>query len=371
MRWSYWFAIGVVVSVASHGLAQPPLPPRPSPWPNKLFVPDIATNRTQTPPQVLFHDFGEVPHGTVCSHTFKLTNIYMVPLQIMEVRTASTYLKFTASTRLIPTNETEDLTVTMDTGWFVGTSAQEFKVKIGPNPIDYAVFQVKAVSKTDVKISPGAVAFGTVAQGTNISREVKLEYRGRAPSWKVTEMVPVRGPLEVQVVETSRGGLLRGGVDYTIAVNLKASAPIGPVSEIITLKTNDPHTPEVHIAVTGVVAALLELDPIRPRIEAVPVGQSGLVRVYVRAAKPFRIEEIKGTDATLSVEPLADAALPVQVLTLKFKPAGIGVIVRQLRIRTDLDGGTTAVLRIEAEGIKASVVLPPPTAELVGPTMAP
>lgn len=358
MRRSYWLAIGLAASLAAGGSASPPAspppPPRPNPWPNKLFLPDIANNRTQPAPPVVVYDFGEVPHGTICTHTFKITNIYDVPLQIMEVRTSSAALGFVATTGILQPNETGELTVTMNTSWFVGMRSEKFHVKIGPTPVDYAVIQVQARSNTDTKINPGAVYFGTVAEGTKTSREVKIEYRGRSRDWKIVEVLPVSGPFDVQVSETSRGGPLWGGAEYRVTVHLKPTAPTGPISDSLILKTNDPANPTMQLAVTGTVVAPLEIFPGRGRVrlDGVPIGQFDTKRIYVRAAKPFKIEEIRGTDDVISVEPPKDASLPCQVLIIKFKPTRPGVLTRQLRIRTDLDGGTSAVLTVEAEGVK-------------------
>ena len=95
--------------------AQPP-----PPWANKFFLPDIATNREQTPPPVITHNFGEVPHGTLCVHKFTVTNIYDAPMQITEVRKSCTCLDYVPMTKVLQPNETAEFTVTMNTGKFVG-----------------------------------------------------------------------------------------------------------------------------------------------------------------------------------------------------------------------------------------------------------
>ena len=89
-------ATGLTLTVAA--LAQPsPPPPAPpatqpaqvAPWANKFFLPDIATNREQAAPAVISHNFGDVPHGTLCVHKFIITNIYDTPMQIIEVKKAA------------------------------------------------------------------------------------------------------------------------------------------------------------------------------------------------------------------------------------------------------------------------------------------
>lgn len=360
MTRAFWMTIGVGLSVAVAGVAQPPGPmppvspaPPPAPWANKFFLPDIAANREQPAPPFITHNFGDVPHGTLCVHKFTVTNIYDVPMQIIEVRKSCTCLDYVPLSKVLQPNEAGELTVTMNTGKFVGFNAQTFYVTFGPKFSSTAVIRVQANSRTEVTVNPGAVEFGTVAQGAKPVQAVTLAYTGKTRDWRVTEVVPPAGPLDVKVTEASRGGPLRGGAEYRVEVTLKSNAPAGPISEQITLKTNDPTNPLVQIAVRGSSVAPLDLIPNRVAFPgAVSVGKSLSFRVLVRAAKPFKIVGVEGEGQGLTVElPTTAAALPVQVITVKFEPTVPGTLTRELRIKTDLDGGATAVLPVEAEGV--------------------
>ena len=107
---------------------------------------------------------------------------------------------------------------------------------------------------------PGAVTFGTVPQGTRVSQSVQVKYSGRTRDWKITEVVAGNYPFDVKLSEVGRGGPLRGGAEYQIDVTLKADAAPGAISEQITLKTNDPTNPLIHVGVTGTTTAA----PCRP-----------------------------------------------------------------------------------------------------------
>src|SRR5262249_10590786 len=148
---------------------------------------------------------------------------------------------------------------------------------------------------------------------------------------------PPQGPFEVQLSELSRGGPLRGGAEYQIAVTLKQTAPPGAISEQVTLKTNDPNNPLVQVTVTGTVVAPLDVTPSKVRIDNIALGQAATQRVLIRAAKPFKVLAVDGAgDGIGAALPPGGAALPVQVLTVTFPPTGVGEVARQLRIRTDL-----------------------------------
>src|SRR5262245_8329556 len=228
MRYAYWLAAGLGLSLTVGAVANPqagpaqPAPPAPAaPWANKFFLPDIATNREQVPPPVITHNFGEVPHGTLCVQKFTITNIYDVPMQVTEVRRSCTCLDHVPMTKTLQPNDTAEFVVTMDTGKFVGFNAQSLYVTFGPKFVSTAVIRLQATSRTEVSLSPGAVGFGSVPQGAQTSQSVSVKYSGRSRDWKLTEVMPVQGPLEVKLTEVSRGGPLRGGAEYQVDVTLK------------------------------------------------------------------------------------------------------------------------------------------------------
>jgi len=363
MKRLHGLAAAIALGLANSGSGQPPAPAQPAPaaqpaqpapWANKFFVPGIEKHREQAAPALIQHNFGDVPHGTVCTHTFTITNIYDVPMQITEVRKSCTCLDYVPMARVLQANETGEFTVTMNSGKFVGTNSQTIYVTFGPKFISTAVIRLSANSKTDVTVNPGAVVFGTVAQGSKASQAVKLEYKGRSRDWKVLEVASAPASLDVQVAETSRGGPLRGGVEYLVTVNLKPGAASGPIVEQIALRTNDPANPLIQVAVSGVVAAPLEAAPARVRMESVAIGGTGTQRVLIRAAKPFKILGVDGVGEGVAVElpTTANTALPVQVLTVKFDRKKPAALDRDLRVKTDLDGGATLTLPVEAEELK-------------------
>ena len=205
MRSPFVLVAGLGLGLAAVSAAPPAQPPQPAqpappaPWANKFFLPDIATNREQPAPAVITHNFGEVPHGTLCAHTFTITNVYDVPMQVTEVRKSCTCLDYVPMTKTLQPNETGEFTVTMNSGKFVGHNAQTFYVTFGPKYVSTAVVRVSATSRTDVSINPGGVNFGAVPQGSALRQSVTVKYSGRSRDWKLTDVAPVQGPFEVKV----------------------------------------------------------------------------------------------------------------------------------------------------------------------------
>src|SRR5262245_29019337 len=172
-------------------MAEPPAPPAPpqpqqAPWANKFFLPDIGTNREQAAPTIITHNFGDVPHGTLCVHKFTVTNIYDTPMQITDVRKSCNCLNYVAPTKVLQPNETAEFTVTMDSTKFIGQNSQTFYVTFGPKFISTAVIRVSANSRTDVGINPGAITFESVVQGTRLNKSVQIKYSGNKRDWKIT-----------------------------------------------------------------------------------------------------------------------------------------------------------------------------------------
>jgi hypothetical protein len=322
-----------------------------APWANKLFLPDIALNREQAPPPVIIHNFGEVPHGTVCMHRFIITNIYDVPLQITEVRKSCHCLDYVPMTKVLQPNESAEFVVMMNTGKFVGFNAQTLYVTFGPKYVSTAILRLQATSRTDVSLQPGAVQFGVVPPGTRAVQRVHVKYSGRNRDWKLTEVVTPSPSIQATITEVSRGGLLRGGVEYHVDVTFQAGSEPGPLNDTIYVKTNDPAHPVLRLVVSAVVAAILECSPAHVQFDSVPVGQTVSQRVLVRAARPFRILSVEGDGQGVSVElPPGNNALPVQFVTVKFTPAQAGPVQRTLRLLTDLDN-TVVSLPLTAKGI--------------------
>ncbi len=325
--------------------------PAVAPWANKLFLPDIALHREQAPPPVIVHDFGEVPHGTVCMHRFTITNIYDVPLQITEVRKSCHCLDYVPMTKVLQPNESAEFVVTMNTGKFVGFNAQTLYVTFGPKYVSTAILRLQATSRTEVSLQPGVIQFGVVPPGTRVVQRVSVKYSGRNRDWKLTEVVAPSPALKASFTEVSRGGLLRGGVEYHVEVVLQAGTEPGPLNETVYVKTNDPAQPLLRIAVSAVIAAVVECSPAQVQFDPVPLGQTATQRVLVRAARPFRILSVEGEGQGISVElPPGNNPLPVQFVTVKFTPSQAGTVQRTLRLLTDLDG-TAVALPLSAKGV--------------------
>ena len=309
------------------------------PWANKFF-------QKENTPALIVHDFGNVPAGTLLQHTFTITNIYDVPMQVVYVRKSCSCLEAFPPQGVIPPNETAEFKITMDANKFKGQNAQTFNVTFGPSFVSTATIQVKANARSDVQVNPGQVNFGVVSQGSKSTQTVIVKYSGRQRDWKLTGIAPIAGPFEAKVEDSGKWF----NSEFRVTVGLKADAAPGQVSGTIQLQTNDSSAPLVPITVSAVVQAPLTVSPAKANFGRIPIGQTASQRVMIRAAKPFKVEPYSDPTTGVSAEVGLAAAGPVQIVTVKYTPKNPGVIRAELKLRTDLDGAIVTI-PLEAEAI--------------------
>ena len=325
-------------------LAQPPDAPA-VPWANKLFLADVADNQTQTPPPVLTHNFGPVPRGTLCVHTFKLTNIYEYPLQVAGTSRESVGLEPYPPQRVLHAFESADFTFTLDTRNLpVGRTAHSLTANVvaGGTGVEHhspAYFRFEVTVRADVAVTPGELAFGSVPFGQRKTAAVVLE--GRQPGWKITD-AKTDGPFTVKVEDAGRG-------KYKLSAELKAGAPAGRLGGVVTLTTTDPTLPVVQVPLTGSVQPAVSAKPEAVAFRAVKVGEKDEYSVLVVGNQRFTVKPIPDPGDGVSVETFGFPA-PVQRLTVRFRPTKPGVVRKELRLETDLPGNPTVVIRVEAVG---------------------
>jgi hypothetical protein len=332
----------VIALLAAPLFAQKPAAPPPKPWANKLFLPDALTNPTQEPPPAVDHDFGTVPFGSVCTHTFTVSNIYDVPLQVIDIRAECGCLKAYPPNRVLQPFEQAEFTVTMNAGAFKGPLTKKLLVTFGPGYLSTAELRLTATSREDVSVTPGQLDFGIVQPGTRPTKTVTLKYTGRSRDWKITEFVTSGKALDVTMTETARGFL---STDYTVTATLKDTAPPGPLAETVTLKTTDPNAPAVKVAVVGTV--LPPVSAVRDKVEFV-AGRAGVTQVMVRAVADCTLTGVADDGDGVSVETFPTSR-QLHVVTVRYEPKDATTIRKEVRLKTNLPGRPEAVIVVEAK----------------------
>ena len=299
-------------------------------WADKLFSGEVT------------HDFGTVARGAQLKHSFKVTNIYKVPLEITEVRVSCGCVRAEASAKILQPNESATLNITMDARQFVGSKTVRVYFTVGPKFISTTTLTVSANARGDIAFGPSEIDFGNMHRGQTPTRPIDVEYVGGMVDWNVTEIVKnAAAPFELKV---ERLPAPRKG--YRILATMKADAPTGSFKQEVVLKTNDPAAPLLTFPIVGNVQAGLAVSPSPVLVKGSKVGESQTKNVFVRASRPFRVTAVEGQGDGITVD-IPNRQDTTQILTVHVNPTKAGEIRRKLLIRTDLDGDSTPLM-IEA-----------------------
>ncbi len=103
-----------------------PADARTSPWANKLFG------------NALDHDFGIVPRGTTLKHSFTMTNLYAIPLQITDIRLNCGCITVSPSSKILRPKETVLLHCNLDTTRLSGPKTITVFVTVGSEYVSTA-----------------------------------------------------------------------------------------------------------------------------------------------------------------------------------------------------------------------------------------
>jgi hypothetical protein len=302
-------------------------------WADKLFQGKLT------------HDFGVVNRGDTLKYSFKVTNIYKVPLDITQVRTSCTCIKAAESKKKLEPNESASINVVVDTSTFTGARTVKVYVKVGPQFISEATLFVSMNSRGDIVSTPPQLDFGNIQRGQTPSKTVDLEYVGNSPGWQVKEILnSPTSPyaLKVEILPPGPDGKTRRG--YRLIATLKADAPIGSFKNDVTLRTNDRVNPDLVYNILGNIQEPLVISPNPARMNG-KVGETLTKKIFLRSSEPFAITAIDGMGDGISIE-LPKGMEATHVLTINLTPTKSGMLRRQLTIRTG-PGSELAQLVIE------------------------
>lgn len=322
--------LGMALLAAAEAPAQAPE------WADKLFAKDGTT-----------HNFGNVPRGAVLSHDFTMTNIYAVPLDIIGTRVTCGCVTIKPSKTTLQPKETATVSVTMDARRFTGPKTVSIYLSVGPQYTSTATLQVTANSRTDVVFNPGQVNFGVVASGQTPTQAIDIEYAG-AIDWKITGIADHSFPITAKIEELYRRPGQVVQVGYRLHVTMKADAPAGTHRWELLLQTNDPGSPSLPALIEATIQAPLSVAPNPVALGSLKPGEEVSRRVLVRGSKAFKILAIEGAGEDVTIE-FPPASALVQVVTVKWKPAAAGDFKRDLKVKTDLDGGASTTMTVEGK----------------------
>ena len=247
-------------------------------WAEKMF------NKTK-------HDFGVVARGADAQYRFTVKNIYKETIHISEVKTTCGCSAAKPTKRTLKTYETCEIVVTMDTKKFIRRKDSNLIVTFDQPVYAQVRIPITAYIRTDVVITPGSLAFGSVEVGKKATKSVNIAYAGRS-DWKIEKLKINNKHLKGDFKEVSRSN---GRVNYSLEVTLDDKMPAGVLREQVILVTDDANNPYVPVMVQGRVESDITVT-VSP-LGNINAGKPKNFNVVIRGRKPFKIEGVECPDA--------------------------------------------------------------------------
>jgi len=286
------------------------------------------------------HDFGTVARGAKAEHCFSLENIYLEDAHIASARVSCGCTTPEVPAQILKTWDKAEVVARVDTRAHLGQKDVTISVVFDkPFPAEVQL-HIHCYIRSDVVVQPGAVQFGTVAQGAKSQQKVTISYAGRN-DWRIQSVECANPSLSFQTIEVARGG---GLVTYDLLVTLADNAPPGYIRDQFYLLTNDanPRAARVPVPVEGVVQAPIAAHPSPLYMGTVEAGKSITRQLVVRGTVPFRIVRVESTNPRFRcAAPTVAGALHLLPVTFE---AGTGAGRHTGRITIDTDTSATPLV---------------------------
>lgn len=197
--------------------------------------------------------------------------------------------------------------------------------------------RVDGVIRTDVSFEPGQVELGEVDFGQPTEKTVRVNFTGRS-NWKITDVRSDNPNFEVELSEPQRAN---GRVAYDMTVRLKPSAPVGFVTDQLTIVTDSDGT-GLTLPVAGRVVPPVQVSPGLLTLGNVIPGQKVTKQLIVQGKTPFKVTGVKCPDGCFEFK-VTDQAKKLHVIPVTFTAGESPAKIEQkIEIETDLAGGTKA-----------------------------
>lgn len=307
--------------------------------PGQDWIPSVFPDKT--------HDFGTVAKGSKLRHSFRVTNSTSKEIHIQAYRTKCGCTEVKIGADRIPPGTQTTIEATLDTTNFQGVKASGLTLVID-QPVSTEVdLNMNCFIRGDVLLTPGLIEFGPVPRTESPTRELTLQYLGGSPDFQITGSQHGSPRLKVKITEQNRSA---GQVSYAINANLTAESKLGFYKDQITLKTNDPASPEIPIFITAQINGLLSATPSIMNLGSLSKGSTIEKTVIIKATQGFRLTAAKATKGNVTAS-LTESPENKQLHTLKIQykaPEAAGPDHSILEITTDIKDEPPAVIQLFA-----------------------
>ena len=313
-----------------------------------LAAPGAASSWADSMFDQLAQDFGSVPRGPTLNHSFKISNRSDNAVHIANVRVSCGCVTASALDNEIAPGKDGAILAQMDTRRFTGLKTVTIFVQFDRPQWDEVRLTVTANGRDDISVAPESFAFGRTQRGAAPSAAVVVSLRGHS-DWQIVDSKCDSNYVQTGVKEQPTEG---GEAAFEVSARLRPDTPVGKWYTDVWLTTSDANVPRIRVPLTVEIEPALSVNPHLAELGEVKVGDEVERKILIRGSKPFRITEVKGTDAQLSVHDNNPDSKPVHILTIKLKPAKPGDLKRAVHVTTDLKDEGEVVFQATARVVK-------------------
>ncbi len=290
-------------------------------------------------------DFGAVPRAAKIEHDFIVTNPYNEEVHIAHVRSSCGCTQPRIEHDTLKPGEQGKIVAAFNTRAFTGQRGATVTVTFDRPQWSEVQLHVKGYIRTDVVLNPTYVNFGSVAQGAEGDKKVRIAYAGRS-DWKITGVKSDSPYVTATVNETGREG---GRVHYELDVKLADDAPKGYLKDQLILLTNDRRATQFPVNVEGRIVPELTVSPAQLMLGSLQPGKKITKQIVVKGAQPFKIVDIRCDQQGFTFRP-QDESKTVHLVPVTFEvPNTPGKVSCNIEIVTDTDDQKTITLPVTGE----------------------
>jgi hypothetical protein len=292
-------------------------------WAKKLF-------------ETTTHDFGSVARGAKAEYEYVLNNIYVEDLHIASVQSSCGCTQVQIKKPDLKTYQQGAIVATINTQAFTGQRGATVTVTFDKPYYAEVQLHTSVYIRSDVVFTPGSVQFDTVDQGHPAERQVAVNYAGR-DDWQILEVKSANPHVSAVAVQTVRGN---GQVAYNLVVRLSGAAPAGYLDDRLVLVTNDQASPQIPLALEGLVEPSVMISPESLFMGVLQPGEKVTKQLVVRGKKPFRVESVTCQDPAFHAQLPAESAATAKtlhVIPVTFEAGdSVGKVLATIRVHTSL-----------------------------------
>ena len=258
---------------------------------------------TSGPPHLVvkepIFDFGKVEQGAQVNHLFRFTNEGGRDLRIESVKTSCGCTAAVISSEVLAPGQEGTISAIFDTARFSGEKVKEISVYSNDPAQPVTTLTLQGEITVEVEVNPPQLYLGRVRRGEETVRSVDVVYDADK-SITITKVETSSPFLTIQTQDVA----LEGRKGKKLIVTLKKDAPLGRLSDAITITTTSEKRPSFEIPVFCSIEGDLVLAPPQVSFGVVQRGESKTQEVSIKSRSSSPIHIVKVLSSNADIEPV-------------------------------------------------------------------